>query len=239
MAEASRQRLVAVVDDNQMNRMFIRMLLDRGFDGLSVVEGADGRDAIDLRFAEPPPDLMIVNGVMPGMHGPEAIAAIRRTEAERGLRRAAIAISSAGPWWLDAGVAAGADATLELPVNMAQLFSVVSHALGIEPLAELRPVARPHTGSRGERPRLPMPVPRFPMEIRVDAAQGDAGRRAGADEDGHRWLAVPTYGAASGALRETFNFDCPVYEARHAEVWEAEDGARRTCAHRSSVVESA
>ncbi len=60
--------------------------------GFRVVEGHDGFDAMRLRFGNPIPDAMLLNGLMPGMTGPEAIRAIREREQAEERRHMPIAL---------------------------------------------------------------------------------------------------------------------------------------------------
>ncbi len=73
-------RTVALVDDDAAVRSLISRVLKTRL-GVDVVEGGDGLDAVRLRFAEPPPVAVVVNGHRPRMGG---IAAIRRREAAEG-----------------------------------------------------------------------------------------------------------------------------------------------------------
>ena len=57
---------VLVVEDDQLVRTFVRMALERG--GMSVAEAADGGSALRL-VAEESVDAMLVDGLLPDMHG--------------------------------------------------------------------------------------------------------------------------------------------------------------------------
>jgi CheY-like chemotaxis protein len=87
--------------------------------------GPNGEEAIALRFGTPTPDLLIVNGVMPGMHGPVAIAEIRRREVTEGLPRVPIHFGSSD---LREALVAGADASLPCP------FAAMDRIAIVEPL---------------------------------------------------------------------------------------------------------
>lgn len=84
---------VAVVNDHQLFMCAVSVLLER--EGFTVVCGSNGFEAVELRFADPPPVVMIINGKMPGMRGDEAIAEIRRREVELGLAPVLIIFESA------------------------------------------------------------------------------------------------------------------------------------------------
>ena len=85
--------VVAYVDDEPAPRLVAQRLLQVA--GYRALTGASGEEAIALRFGDPEPDAMVVNGLMPGMHGDRAIAAIRAREAAEGRRRVPIILESA------------------------------------------------------------------------------------------------------------------------------------------------
>jgi CheY-like chemotaxis protein len=87
---------IAVVDDEAGVRALIRRVLERHFAdrGIVVLEGGTGEDAVALRFGTPTPGLLIVNRLMPGMDGAEAIVEIRRREQAERLPRVPIIFAS-------------------------------------------------------------------------------------------------------------------------------------------------
>ena len=89
---------VAFVDDESMHCRLAQAVLANA--GYRPLLGADGTDAIALRFGDPEPAAMFLNGLMP-MPGPDAIAEIRRREAAEGLPRMPIALESG---WAPGGV---------------------------------------------------------------------------------------------------------------------------------------
>ncbi|CTQ49532.1 ATP-binding response regulator [Jannaschia donghaensis] len=77
------QPRLLVADDNATNRFLVdRILRDQPFAVTMVDDGAQAVAA----FADAPPDAVILDISMPNVDGFEAAAAIRRIEAERGLR---------------------------------------------------------------------------------------------------------------------------------------------------------
>ncbi|MHB8960450.1 MAG: response regulator [Candidatus Limnocylindrales bacterium] len=119
---------IALIDDDVLMRTLMRRVLDRAFAerGARVLEGRTGEEAIALRFGAPTPALLIVNGAMPGMHGPEAIAEIRRREMAEGLPRVPILFESTD---LPDGTPAGADNSLRCPFNPADLIAAAGDLL--------------------------------------------------------------------------------------------------------------
>jgi CheY-like chemotaxis protein len=74
-AEAPRTRpRVLMVDDDRVTRLIVKRLLEK--EGYEVVEGVNGRQAVDLARRDRP-DLLILDLEMPEMDGYAAIDAIR------------------------------------------------------------------------------------------------------------------------------------------------------------------
>lgn len=97
---------VVVVDDEPMARAVLREVLEATGSFVVVGEAADGTEALPL-VAELVPDLVTLDGVMPGMNGPEVLTILRQ-----GAPRCLIAfVSSLGPQEL-------ADATRHAPADL-------------------------------------------------------------------------------------------------------------------------
>lgn len=74
--------IVLVVDDSRVMRMIVaRTLRQAGFEGLSIREAADGREAFDAIVAEQP-DLVLSDWNMPTMTGIDLLGALRRSGNE-------------------------------------------------------------------------------------------------------------------------------------------------------------
>ena len=58
---------VLVVEDDQMVRAFLRRALERG--GLGVDEAIDGAGTLDRLLADDPPEAVLLDGLLPDMHG--------------------------------------------------------------------------------------------------------------------------------------------------------------------------
>ena len=92
--------VAAVIDDEMPKQMVMQRIVGRvlGVDFRLVATGANGADAVRLHFRQPYPPFMFINGLMPDIDGPVAIAAIRRHEKRASLPRMPIAILSAEQW---------------------------------------------------------------------------------------------------------------------------------------------
>jgi len=68
---------ILVVDDDPDNRLLLRAILE--MQGHSVVEAADGEEALNMIRPSPPPDIVITDLTMPVLNGVELI---KRLQAE-------------------------------------------------------------------------------------------------------------------------------------------------------------
>jgi CheY-like chemotaxis protein len=118
---------ILVVDDEELVRAAVAAVLRRA--GHNVTLAADGEDALDL-FRPGHFDLIITDIVMPRMEGIETLRALRCLEP--GIRIVAMSESGGNNgFYLRAAVALGADATLEKPINAAELRLLVEEALAL------------------------------------------------------------------------------------------------------------
>ncbi|MBN1888670.1 MAG: GAF domain-containing protein [Thermoflexales bacterium] len=124
---AGAPRKVLVVDDKAHNRsVMLHILAPLGFE---VVETDNGADAIRLA-QELRPDLIVMDMIMPGMTGFEAVQRIRQIPE---LARTPILGASASVFEQDQHKVqlAGCDAFLEKPVALPKLLAAVKEYLGI------------------------------------------------------------------------------------------------------------
>ncbi|XYH97349.1 AAA family ATPase [Sorangium sp. So ce1128] len=154
------RRQVLVADDVVGNRAVLSDLLS-GL-GFEVCEAANGEEAVEQEMAASP-DLAVLDLVMPGMGGLEAIHCIRRNRQARRLARLPFIVVSASANEEDQAesVAAGADAFLAKPIDQESLLWIIGAQLGLT-WVYARP-AEERAGD-GEAAELVVP-PREEMEV--------------------------------------------------------------------------
>ncbi len=142
---------ILVVDDSESNRLLALLQLDRlGFDAVAV---DDGWAALD-RLATEPFDLVLLDGMMPGLDGPGTAREIRRREASAGLLRMPIVALTASilpedrTMLLDAGM----DDHLAKPIRIEELARVLDLRLAAAPFQPGRLLPGP-SGLSGQATR--------------------------------------------------------------------------------------
>ena len=92
-----RPLVVAVVMGQAFMRLRYARLLSEVFDreGIVVLEGATGLDAVALRLGTPAPDAMLMDIHLPEMEGDDALREIRLREQAEGLARIPVSIVTA------------------------------------------------------------------------------------------------------------------------------------------------
>lgn len=125
------------------------------FLGFTVSEATNGREALDIVAAEPP-DLILMDLIMPVMDGMQAIRHIRQRYSPEDMPIIAIS-ASAGGNSRDLGQAAGADGFLGKPVRLEELFACLEKHLKLEWLYETLPAQE--AGEQWERSANLVPPP--------------------------------------------------------------------------------
>jgi DNA-binding response OmpR family regulator len=120
------QPRIVVADDEPDVRELIAYRLGRS--GYEVIEARDGEEALRLALAEPP-DLAVLDVMMPKLDGYELT---RRLRAEEATRRVPVILLTARAQEDDVsqGFAAGADDYLKKPFNPDELVARVRAVLG-------------------------------------------------------------------------------------------------------------
>ncbi len=119
---APRDTRVLVVEDNPVNLRIVCMMLEkRGY--RSIRTAMTGREAVELVEREAF-DVVLMDYHMPEMDGPEACSRIRRLEADRGRRPAAVVALTASVTPQDVQVcrSSGMDAFLSKPLVAADFY---------------------------------------------------------------------------------------------------------------------
>ncbi|OYU70711.1 MAG: hybrid sensor histidine kinase/response regulator [Alphaproteobacteria bacterium PA2] len=120
---------VLFAEDDALAAAMLRATLEQL--GHQVVQTTTGRRAIDLaRICDL--DLIMIDGDMPGMDGPETIAEIRRIDGPA-ARAPIVAVIEGDADQAQACRDAGADAILRKPVSAVALSRAVADALAVKP----------------------------------------------------------------------------------------------------------
>jgi CheY-like chemotaxis protein/anti-sigma regulatory factor (Ser/Thr protein kinase) len=126
-AEPRRLR-VLIAEDDALNAAMLRAILEQL--GHQVVHAHDGARAVDLaKLCDF--DLVMIDGRMPRMDGPQTIAAIRAL-TEASARAPIIAVIGGDADEAKECIAAGADAVLRKPVSVAAVARAVADAIAGE-----------------------------------------------------------------------------------------------------------
>jgi DNA-binding response OmpR family regulator len=121
---------ILIVDDERRNRQLLEVVL--GAEGYALESATGGEEALRLVAARPP-DLVLLDIMMPGMNGYQVAAAIK---ADAATRHVLVVMLSA----LDDrnsrahGLHMGADAFLAKPVNRAEVCDLVRSLLAARPM---------------------------------------------------------------------------------------------------------
>ncbi|MBI3324664.1 MAG: response regulator [Candidatus Omnitrophica bacterium] len=146
MSEAKKQ--VLVVDDEASVVKMVSVRLERA--GLRVSTAYDGQTAL-LKVQIDPPDLIILDVMLPKLNGYEVCSILKRDERSRHIPIIMFtALRDDEDYWR--GMACGADAYLTKPFKGEGLSELVNRLI----LAVIKPSTSPDTGPGGsdaEQPR--------------------------------------------------------------------------------------
>ena len=121
--EKSNPLKVLIAEDNAVNRLLARRLLEKHGHAVRVVE--NGQEAL-AAIEQERPDLVLMDVQMPVMDGLEAIHAIRAKEQTSGLHLPIVALTAhAMKGDRERCLAAGADEYLAKPIRAAELFAAL------------------------------------------------------------------------------------------------------------------
>lgn len=120
------KKTLLIVDDSPTALMMNSMLLGRG--AYTIVSAKDGQEAVE-KATSSPPDLIVMDVMMPRMNGIDACRAIRQHEATRMVP--IILITTRGEEeYVAQGFAAGCNDYVTKPVNSTELMAKVRALLG-------------------------------------------------------------------------------------------------------------
>jgi CheY-like chemotaxis protein len=120
-----RRTRVLIAEDDESLRALMRLTIDIG--GLDIAEAADGTAALEAARASPP-DVVLLDWMMPGLSGLDLCRALRSDPSTAG---ATIVMVTARvlPADRDAALRAGADHYVGKPFSPVALLETVRHAL--------------------------------------------------------------------------------------------------------------
>jgi CheY-like chemotaxis protein len=113
---------VLLVEDDEDIRAMMAMVLE--LDGFQVTEAADGIEALRLLRENPPPYLVLLDLMMPGLNGADVLQRIRRDPRLAHLPVVVVSGDSNARKLADR---LGADACLFKPVDVRTLLEVARH----------------------------------------------------------------------------------------------------------------
>jgi len=115
-----------VVEDNEVTREGLAVVLRR--EGGTVVLAADGQEALACLRSEPPPDLVLLDMMMPGVDGWAALAETKRNPALAGVP--VLIVTGLGVANAEWAASLGAAGCLGKPVETEELLREVRRCCG-------------------------------------------------------------------------------------------------------------
>lgn len=116
---------VLIVDDEPMTRNLLRLMLERA--GFAISEAEDGLKAL-LMVAEQPPDVLLLDVMMPNMDGLTVCEKLR-AQAETAVLPIILLSARASPESVKEGMEAGATRYLGKPISREELIQTVRDVL--------------------------------------------------------------------------------------------------------------
>jgi len=122
--------IVLVVDDEEMTRKLLRLMLER--DGFVIVEAEDGLEALEIIKREMP-DVIIMDVMMPNMDGFSACQALR-SKPETAKIPIILLSARAQAEAIRAGLSAGANRYMTKPISKPELVQTIRDLLSDVPV---------------------------------------------------------------------------------------------------------
>jgi two-component system, OmpR family, phosphate regulon response regulator PhoB len=124
---------ILIVEDHPTMREAMRLVLEG--EGFDIDEASDGAQALSAVHQEPP-DLVLLDMSIPGVSGPDVLAAVKRDPATSEVR--VIVVTATGEEGRVAAMAGGADHYFTKPFSPIALLQAVEEVLGPEDAAPAR-----------------------------------------------------------------------------------------------------
>lgn len=124
---------ILIVEDHPTMREAMRLVLEG--EGFDIDEASDGAQALSAVHQEPP-DLVLLDMSIPGVSGPDVLAAVKRDPATSEVR--VIVVTATGEEGRAAAMAGGADHYFTKPFSPIALLQAVEEVLGPEDAAPAR-----------------------------------------------------------------------------------------------------
>ena len=151
------KRTIVIADDNQTNRAVLRdLLVPLGF---QVIEAVNGQDLLDKTMTSPP-DLILMDLVMPVMDGFEAFQQLRQFPALKDVVVIAISARVSGQK-KEQSLAAGFHEFLAKPFEVEELLDLIQSHLQVEWVYE-EATRGGEPGTQDSKPQPPLLEPLIP-----------------------------------------------------------------------------
>ena len=124
---------ILIVEDHPTMREAMRLVLEG--EGFDIYEASDGAQALSAVHQEPP-DLVLLDMSIPGVSGPDVLAAVKRDPTTSEVR--VIVVTATGEEGRAAAMAGGADHYFTKPFSPIALLQAVEEVLGPEDAAPAR-----------------------------------------------------------------------------------------------------
>ena len=118
---------ILIVEDHPTMREAMRLVLEG--EGFDIGEASDGDQALAAVHREPP-DLVLLDMSIPGISGPDVLAAVKADPASSEVR--VIVVTATGEEGRAAAMAGGADHYFTKPFSPIALLQAVEEVLGPE-----------------------------------------------------------------------------------------------------------
>jgi CheY-like chemotaxis protein len=215
----SGRRKLLLADDSPTVRKVVEMFF--GEEGYEVVAVGGGEEALRELNAEPPPDVLLADAVMPGPDGYELCERVKR-DARLSNVPVVLLVGTFEPFNEAEARRVGADTVLTKPFqSIRDLVSKVGSLLGGEPKHE--PEHSPHEESRDERAELSA------RPETVAAAEQGAHTEARGDESAHAFDPEAAHTFDADAAYADLGVDDELIEVSPADAsvaGSASEGAR-------------